>query len=336
MRLAPALDADGAPVPLDDATGHGEPEPRALAFGFVVKNGSKTIVSCKTSRPPRCRRPPAHATTPGSSGSRSVKSPHQSPLNPRRDSVVRPIVRCARRLPLRLERCRGRKGGARVAARATQSTALTEPPIMGRTSAGAYRRIAGRLACVTQVLTVQVYSLSLRWWQLSRRWPVKLKPSPARRRRYERPFSAFSAERRPCLPAQGRWGRPLYALQVSALIGDIPSVLAGETLHATTIAWPDQVDSEAALAALAVSVAGTSIGADFVMAQASAVLGAAGAGTSNISNLDQRRAHSRQRRREPGDLHSRRPGGDQRAANITDQHGRECPPCHRLARASPT
>jgi len=87
------------------------------------------------------------------------------------------------------------------------------------------------------------------------------------------------------LPAQGRWGRPLYALQVSALIGDIPSVLAGETLHATTIAWPDQVDSEAALAALAVSVAGTSIGADFVMAQASAVLGAAGAGTSNISNL---------------------------------------------------
>lgn len=156
---------------------------------------------------------------------------------------------------------------------------------MGRTSAGAYRRIARRLACVTQVLTVQVYSLSLRWWQLSRRWPVKLKPSPARRRRYERPFSAFSAERRPRLPAQGRWGRPLYALQVSALIGDIPSVLAGETLHATTIAWPDQVDSEAALAALAVSVAGTSIGADFVMAQASAVLGAAGAGTSNISNL---------------------------------------------------
>ncbi len=62
-------------------------------------------------------------------------------------------------------------------------------------------------------------------------------------------------------------------------------MLAGETLHATTIAWPDQVDSEAALAALAVSVAGTSIGADFVMAQASAVLGAAGAGTSNISNL---------------------------------------------------
>ena len=87
------------------------------------------------------------------------------------------------------------------------------------------------------------------------------------------------------LAGTGALGGTADALQVSALTGDVPSLLAGETLHATTISWLDQVDSEAALAALALGVAGTSIGADFVMARASAVLGAAGAGTSNISNL---------------------------------------------------
>ena len=75
------------------------------------------------------------------------------------------------------------------------------------------------------------------------------------------------------------------ALQASAVTGTIPSLLAGEALHATTIGWPDQVASEASLADVALSVAGTSIGADFVMARALAVLGGAGAGTSNIANL---------------------------------------------------
>ncbi len=75
------------------------------------------------------------------------------------------------------------------------------------------------------------------------------------------------------------------ALQASAVTGTIPSLLAGEALHATTIGWPDQVASEASLADLVLSVAGISIGADFVMARALAVLGSAGAGSSNIANL---------------------------------------------------
>jgi hypothetical protein len=87
------------------------------------------------------------------------------------------------------------------------------------------------------------------------------------------------------LGSTGALGGTSDALQASAPTGAVPSLLTGETLHATTIGWPDQVDSEASLAALAVSVAGTSIGADFVMAQARAVLGAAGVATSNISNL---------------------------------------------------
>jgi hypothetical protein len=75
------------------------------------------------------------------------------------------------------------------------------------------------------------------------------------------------------------------ALQASALTGTIPGLLAGEALHATTIGWPDQVASEASLAQLVLSVAGTTVGADFVMARALAVLGSAAAGTSNIANL---------------------------------------------------
>jgi len=75
------------------------------------------------------------------------------------------------------------------------------------------------------------------------------------------------------------------ALQASAMTGTIPSLLAGEALHATTIGWPDQVASEASLADLVVSVAGATIGADLVMARVLAVLGSAGVGASDIENL---------------------------------------------------
>ena len=74
------------------------------------------------------------------------------------------------------------------------------------------------------------------------------------------------------------------ALQASDITGGIPSLLTGETLHAVTIGYPDQIDSEASLAALALNVAGTSIGADFVMSRATAVAGGA-TGASNIDGL---------------------------------------------------
>jgi hypothetical protein len=83
----------------------------------------------------------------------------------------------------------------------------------------------------------------------------------------------------------GALGGTSDALQASALAGSVPSLLSGEVLHATTIAGPDQVASEASLGNLALSVAGTSIGADLVMARALAVLGGAGLGTTDIANL---------------------------------------------------
>jgi len=70
----------------------------------------------------------------------------------------------------------------------------------------------------------------------------------------------------------------------SQVAGGIGSLLAGEALHAVTIGYPDQIDSEASLAALALNLAGVSIGADSVMARAFSVAGD-GFGISNITNL---------------------------------------------------
>jgi len=62
-------------------------------------------------------------------------------------------------------------------------------------------------------------------------------------------------------------------------------LLAGDVLHATTIGYPNQIDSEASLADLSVGAAGMTIGADFVMARVSQVLGTAGVAASEVDNL---------------------------------------------------
>jgi hypothetical protein len=73
--------------------------------------------------------------------------------------------------------------------------------------------------------------------------------------------------------------------QSSQLSGNVPGVLSGGVLHATTIGYPDQVDSEASLADLALTVGGNTIGADFVMARAMAVQGVGSGGAVSISGL---------------------------------------------------
>lgn len=75
------------------------------------------------------------------------------------------------------------------------------------------------------------------------------------------------------------------AREASLTTGSIPSLLDAEVFHAVTIGWPDQVASEASLANLNLTVAGISIFADSILARASQVSGAAGTGSSTISNL---------------------------------------------------
>jgi hypothetical protein len=75
------------------------------------------------------------------------------------------------------------------------------------------------------------------------------------------------------------------AEDASQSAGSVPSLLSAETLSAATIGYPDEVDSVASLGGLSLNVAGVSISADLVMAQASQVLGSAASGISNLDNL---------------------------------------------------
>ena len=75
------------------------------------------------------------------------------------------------------------------------------------------------------------------------------------------------------------------ARDASMVTGSVPSTLSAETLSAATISWVDQVDSYASLGNLNITVAGVGITADSVVARASQVLGAAGSGSSILSNL---------------------------------------------------
>ena len=75
------------------------------------------------------------------------------------------------------------------------------------------------------------------------------------------------------------------AREASQLSGSVPSLLSGEALHATTIGWPDQVSSEASMAGLAMTIAGSTISADFVQARATSIAGGPSSGAVDISGL---------------------------------------------------
>jgi hypothetical protein len=78
---------------------------------------------------------------------------------------------------------------------------------------------------------------------------------------------------------------PQDARDASLLAWTIPALLTGEGLHATTIARAERVDSAAALGNLVLSIAGTTITADFVLARATAAAEPAVAGHAVIEGL---------------------------------------------------
>jgi hypothetical protein len=84
----------------------------------------------------------------------------------------------------------------------------------------------------------------------------------------------------------GTLGGSSDAREASQLMGRVSSLLTAETLRATTIGYPDQVDSEASLSGLNLSIAGLGITADAVMARAFAFTGAVDTGLTNISGLN--------------------------------------------------
>ena len=73
--------------------------------------------------------------------------------------------------------------------------------------------------------------------------------------------------------------------QTSQPAAAIASLLTATTVHAVTIGWPDAVASEASLANLALNIAGSTIGAGFVMSRAAVEKGSAGVGAVSIEGL---------------------------------------------------
>src|SRR5437660_947969 len=61
------------------------------------------------------------------------------------------------------------------------------------------------------------------------------------------------------LGGTGDLGGTPGALGASALTGQVPGLLTGEVLHATTIGYPDRVDSEASIEDVALEIAGATI-----------------------------------------------------------------------------
>src|SRR5712691_13423396 len=79
------------------------------------------------------------------------------------------------------------------------------------------------------------------------------------------------------LATTGALSGPTDALRASQLAGNLPlAALTAEVPSATTIGYPDQVDSVASLANLALSIAGSTIGADLLTSRASAILNGGG------------------------------------------------------------
>ncbi len=75
------------------------------------------------------------------------------------------------------------------------------------------------------------------------------------------------------------------ALEASLLNVGVPNLLTAEVAHASTVGQGDRSRSEASAAALALTVDGNTIGADFLMASATAVCGPGGASASGNSEL---------------------------------------------------
>jgi hypothetical protein len=75
------------------------------------------------------------------------------------------------------------------------------------------------------------------------------------------------------------------ARETSAVAGAVGSVIQGETLHAVTLGWPDQAESEASITDLTVTVNGTTITASLVLSRVGAAQGQESTGAVEIDGL---------------------------------------------------
>lgn len=87
------------------------------------------------------------------------------------------------------------------------------------------------------------------------------------------------------LAGTGTLTDPSDPLGTGQVTGSIPGLLSAEALHAATMGWTDQVVSEASLANLSMTVAGTGITAETIVSTALAAVGSGGTGVTSIEGL---------------------------------------------------
>src|SRR5258708_37107690 len=83
----------------------------------------------------------------------------------------------------------------------------------------------------------------------------------------------------------GSLSGPTDDLEASQLTGNLLGALTAEVPSATTIGYPDQVDSATSLANLTLTVGGTTISADSILEPGTALLGVTGRGNALHANL---------------------------------------------------
>jgi hypothetical protein len=83
----------------------------------------------------------------------------------------------------------------------------------------------------------------------------------------------------------GTLSSPSEPLGTGSSLLSVPGLLSAEAAHAATMAWTDQVVAESSLGNLAMTVAGTTIAADFVMSRAQAVAAGGNTGLTSIDGL---------------------------------------------------
>jgi hypothetical protein len=87
------------------------------------------------------------------------------------------------------------------------------------------------------------------------------------------------------LADSGTLSSPSEPVGTGQSFGSIPGLLSAEALHSASMGWTDQAVSQASLANLAMTVAGTGISADFILSSARALSGAGATGVSSIEGL---------------------------------------------------
>ena len=102
---------------------------------------------------------------------------------------------------------------------------------------------------------------------------------------YARAVQASTSSGITTLADTGSLGGPTDARDASQQTASLAALLSGETLHATTIGWDDQVSSEASVGNVSITAGGNTITAELALARVIAARNTTRVRTSTVTGL---------------------------------------------------